>query len=706
MRGYLLACTERVVPTKQKRDHVVMVDNFPSDDISDLNPHARPFRAVSGGSGGSESNDSEFIENRQGNVIVRSAGETGIVVESSRRIPCETTDNPIGKVATINSSVRGKESVSRNLTAIPFLMSTSAKNNPHVNRRHTISSQDESVNVGRSSIIAKSQYQPRSDGSRRPCSFSSQNCARKGNQNSPQKSYYTNSNTSRSPSWGDCKARGSRTSTRALHSTNSSALCVDDDSGRTAEKGQHRKRRYSVDTLDFTELTHVNVASFLKHIRLHKYTDTLLENKVDFSALISMDENELEVVGIHARGARLRLIKAIERYNEFLSDKWSSSGEGSELGRIDDLPSSSPTSPNNLSPIAAQSVGGNDLSVSASAFVDLSFRHPVFVQQPKQYIYETQQQNHQQAIHIKPESRPHLSAVEPGHRVYPSVVGMQDVDIYSSSPAHNSRLYSHSGNDVAVHTLPNHEYSVMGAFSSHTWDGDHMAMVAADTPNTATASRPIAIGTPASHTVVENLIHENQNVGRPRATSAPPPRSSLFSWPMPISSSNNVREHEMNVPSQMPHRQEQLLHLQHSQQIPSGNIADVLYDSTDSQFGGHHQSHCTNGVDVRRNVDEKVSDSNLELNQMVVEQGMRLLSLIESTEDVSKMTDANTFFSVFNSPTPLSASKSREAGQDSYFVRNPTNRGCVGIPPVNGRLSDDLRWVGTSDAWTGTNAFS
>eukprot|EP00123_Amoebidium_parasiticum_P011226 comp20590_c0_seq1/m.26522 comp20590_c0_seq1/g.26522 ORF comp20590_c0_seq1/g.26522 comp20590_c0_seq1/m.26522 type:complete len:296 (-) comp20590_c0_seq1:222-1109(-) len=83
-----------------------------------------------------------------------------------------------------------------------------------------------------------------------------------------------------------------------------------------------RRRRHSVDALDFTGLRLVDVATFLRHIRLHKYTDLFQGSGINFAQLLAMGDAELDALGVHAQGARTRLLKALGRYNDYLALNW------------------------------------------------------------------------------------------------------------------------------------------------------------------------------------------------------------------------------------------------------------------------------------------------------------------------------------------------------------------------------------------------
>lgn len=61
--------------------------------------------------------------------------------------------------------------------------------------------------------------------------------------------------------------------------------------------------------------------TFLRHIRLHKYSELLQQNHVTLEQLLAMDEAGLERLGMHAKGARTRLLKAIDRYNEYSAER-------------------------------------------------------------------------------------------------------------------------------------------------------------------------------------------------------------------------------------------------------------------------------------------------------------------------------------------------------------------------------------------------
>eukprot|EP01134_Creolimax_fragrantissima_P007440 CFRG7440T1 len=77
-----------------------------------------------------------------------------------------------------------------------------------------------------------------------------------------------------------------------------------------------RRRRHSVDLLEFAGLNGCDTSTFLRHIRLHKYT--LMLNHLSFATLMQMDDDGLVAAGMVAQGARTRLLKAIDRYKVHL----------------------------------------------------------------------------------------------------------------------------------------------------------------------------------------------------------------------------------------------------------------------------------------------------------------------------------------------------------------------------------------------------
>lgn len=80
-----------------------------------------------------------------------------------------------------------------------------------------------------------------------------------------------------------------------------------------------RRRRHSVDALDFKNANITDIGSFLRHIRLHKYTELFAEAQVTLGLLLCMDSQALVDAGVTALGARTRLLKATERYRLFLT---------------------------------------------------------------------------------------------------------------------------------------------------------------------------------------------------------------------------------------------------------------------------------------------------------------------------------------------------------------------------------------------------
>eukprot|EP00123_Amoebidium_parasiticum_P007194 comp17952_c0_seq1/m.18278 comp17952_c0_seq1/g.18278 ORF comp17952_c0_seq1/g.18278 comp17952_c0_seq1/m.18278 type:complete len:382 (-) comp17952_c0_seq1:249-1394(-) len=83
-----------------------------------------------------------------------------------------------------------------------------------------------------------------------------------------------------------------------------------------AEEESHR-RRHSMDTIDFTNEWVYDISSFLRLVRLHKYTSSLQKQGITLEKLLKMDEAELAAIGINTKGARRRLSIAIEKYNQF-----------------------------------------------------------------------------------------------------------------------------------------------------------------------------------------------------------------------------------------------------------------------------------------------------------------------------------------------------------------------------------------------------
>ena len=106
----------------------------------------------------------------------------------------------------------------------------------------------------------------------------------------------------------------------------------DDSSGRNsgARKGScgdsssaegMRRRRHSLDSLDFNAISVQDMPSFMRALRLHKYTETLASAGVDFAKLLKMDEEELEAVGVTTQGARRRLLLAVQKYCDYISQQ-------------------------------------------------------------------------------------------------------------------------------------------------------------------------------------------------------------------------------------------------------------------------------------------------------------------------------------------------------------------------------------------------
>lgn len=78
-----------------------------------------------------------------------------------------------------------------------------------------------------------------------------------------------------------------------------------------------------MEALDFSGLDVCDVNSFLRHIRLHKYEELMQQADITLDQLLAIDDAGLDALGITAQGARTRLLKAIERYNDYQASKWS-----------------------------------------------------------------------------------------------------------------------------------------------------------------------------------------------------------------------------------------------------------------------------------------------------------------------------------------------------------------------------------------------
>eukprot|EP00127_Corallochytrium_limacisporum_P006586 Clim_evm15s231 gene=Clim_evmTU15s231 len=75
-----------------------------------------------------------------------------------------------------------------------------------------------------------------------------------------------------------------------------------------------RRRRIALEQLDFSEQVGKDIPSFLRYLRLHKYSP-LIESKVaNMQELVRMDDQDLLNLGIEAAGARNRLLKGIDLY--------------------------------------------------------------------------------------------------------------------------------------------------------------------------------------------------------------------------------------------------------------------------------------------------------------------------------------------------------------------------------------------------------
>ncbi|KNC76255.1 hypothetical protein SARC_11234 [Sphaeroforma arctica JP610] len=77
-----------------------------------------------------------------------------------------------------------------------------------------------------------------------------------------------------------------------------------------------RRRRHSVELLEFAGLSGCDTQTFLRHIRLHKYT--MMLSHLAFSTLLEMGDDGLIRAGMIAQGARTRLLKALDRYKLYL----------------------------------------------------------------------------------------------------------------------------------------------------------------------------------------------------------------------------------------------------------------------------------------------------------------------------------------------------------------------------------------------------
>jgi len=103
-----------------------------------------------------------------------------------------------------------------------------------------------------------------------------------------------------------------------------------------------QRRRHAVDQLEFTPDVEYDIPSFLRKTRLHKYTPQLTQNSMNFARLLQVrSEQELERLGVSAKGARNRLLLAIQKYNEQSIHwnnrprAWSDAGDTAEKEALD-----------------------------------------------------------------------------------------------------------------------------------------------------------------------------------------------------------------------------------------------------------------------------------------------------------------------------------------------------------------------------------
>ncbi|KNC84347.1 hypothetical protein SARC_03427 [Sphaeroforma arctica JP610] len=686
MRGYSIAQNGGVFasrPTipKQLPDHYTMenmTDGFPGEDLSDLNPHARPFWT--------DSNAPKGVENSG----IKNDGKSSEFGKQRR----DTED----KSSVNNGQQTYKNSVPKHLRQL----------HPGVNRRHTISTQDSSSRISQGKRNTDhGQITARSDNYARKYNL-------RGSTNAPKSQLAKSMSSSEAHArpnsssgvslWNQNKTRASRSNSRASPISRvrkgKGALALDDDTGK-GEKGQQRKRRYSVDTLDFTELQNFDVPSFLKHIRLHKYTDTLAEHNVVFSKLIQMDEDALEQTGVHARGARLRLLKAIDRYNEFMAENWNCQAENEPLPATMSSPlMRNPPQSSNLSSYSDTNfeISNSAARVSQASEEKMSFRYPVKLQQNMASAHNAQQPVNfrllqQDVIFRNPEHKvEHHSFVEPSHmRAIPDA----DNSMHSASVGHTSRMSSiFDRNDDRV-------------FSANSTQAQNLN----DIPNVDAQYRDVgdmgsAFNSRASGRPIMIPNHVSDNLRRPRATSAPPPRSSMFSWPQTLNSMDTMQYEASSNTSEVIIQAPLGL-----SGPPTSRIGDVMNSGGPRDYVpmglGQQQQH-TSGTGY-----SEVSDSNLKLDEGVLEQGMRLLNLLESNEDVSdknndSFEEVSSFFSSpFGGPN-VGAQQDNRPDQGSYYghgneslYASPARMSNGTQPSQNaGRLVDDLTWV-RRDAWAG-----
>lgn len=152
-------------------------------------------------------------------------------------------------------------------------------------------------------------------------------------------------------------------------STGSSGGSDGESSGSDAALAAKRSGRYSVNKLDFDSLENEphDVASFLRFLRLHKYIDSINQQRITLVQLLNMSEDDLIQVGFTAHGARKRLLTGIQRYHEFLGRTWSA--DNTDLGNL--APSSPELAGSNDNDLLVPVVGGTGGCLEVRSSPDL-----------------------------------------------------------------------------------------------------------------------------------------------------------------------------------------------------------------------------------------------------------------------------------------------------------------------------------------------
>eukprot|EP01137_Pigoraptor_chileana_P027872 Opistho-2@11027 len=257
---------------------------------------------------------------------------------------------------------------------------------------------------------------------------------------------------------GDEEDDGNGTSPQYARARRASA-----NEGSTPSAESLRRRRHSLESIDFRFANVVDVPSFLRALRLHKYTDTFTAAGVTMESLLTMEEKGLAALGVSAQGARRRLLLAARKYADSVAAHRSHSGgqhpqQQHQQHHQQQLHSSNEGLHLNLTPPSSLP--------SASEFLAVPFDHFDLMQQ--QQHQQPSQHQQQQQLRQRPAS-PSISVegvVDPFRSSSPSSPGRAALGASTHAYLHQTSL----GRTGSVSSMGSIEEQPFGSDREH--DGD------------------------------------------------------------------------------------------------------------------------------------------------------------------------------------------------------------------------------------------